>query len=141
MTSFVPALPFDRLMADALEGLVRSALTRIRDAQKSWIDTPEAERLKSETMTIRFRVDHERVVMPPILRKMSNLKKAVYWDIALDSFFENLDPRETDFSVRLLFNKTWMSLTVPYAAIRRIEMGGNILDLTPHHDDEVTAKG
>lgn len=134
--SFVPAVPFDRLMATALEGMVRSVLETIRDAQVGFRDDgPDAESTRS--LVIRFRVDHERVQLPLLMRKIANESGAEYMDIVLDAYFRDLKPGVHDFSVKLMYGdrNIWMTLTVPYAAIRQIQLGDNILNLTPHHTD------
>ena len=134
--SFVPAVPFDRLMATALEGMVKSVLETIRDAQVSFReDGPEAKSTRS--LVIRFRVDHERVQLPLLMRKIANESGSEYMDIVLDAYFRDLKPGAHDFSVKLMYGNrnVWMTLTVPYAAIRQIQLGDNILNLTPHHTD------
>lgn len=137
--SFVPSVPFDRLMANALEGMVRSVLENIRDAQVAFkADAPKQQ--STHSLTIRFRVDHERVRLPLLLRKIVNEKGTDYMDIVLDSYFRELVPRAQDFSVRLMYgnHNRWMELTIPYASIRQIQLGDNVLNLTPHHTDDVS---
>lgn len=138
--SLVPELPFQRIMADAMTAMIKDILTRIRDAQvPGHVPTPEEcleIKTKDLTVNLRFRTDREDVKLPLYLRKLVNEKKSKYFDINLDCYFKNLEVRDDSFSVCLLFTQTWMTLDIPYSALKHISVGSNKLDLVPYFPDE-----
>lgn len=99
-------IDYERLMQDALRGVVRTALERAAGPD----GMPEPHHYY-----ITFKTQAPGVTMPADLLdkypdEMTIVLKTRYWDLEVES---------DDFSVRLTFNEVPARLTIPYRAVAR----------------------
>ena len=133
-TSIVPDVDYAVIMSHALEGVVRTILEKVRDAQSE-----EGSRQKitksDHALQIRVRIDREDVIIPPFIRDHATKNNIKMFDFILDRWFRHLEVREHDFSVDIMFGDgLWQNVTIPYASIVNIkeEAVGFNLNLEPH---------
>lgn len=96
-------LHYDKLVENALKGVVRTALQLV---QKNGLPG-------SHHFYITFRTDHPDVIVPPYLRD----KYPDEMTIVLQYQFEDLIVREDMFSVSLSFNNVLEHLSVPFSTV------------------------